>query len=348
MRVTVVVVLVALVAAAIWWRCVRDRDLVYSPEGFGGYVHANRQKHHKPTDPLAPAVDAYNRGKYRQAEKEAQRIIDADSSSKDPKKRRNAVEGRYVLAFSAARRKDMAQARERFAVLQSEAAKLPGGGTRASLPGAMQPSIEEEAAYQHAVCTAAMGDKKNAEAEYYAFLRKYPESPLIGQAAKRIGMMHGGRVPKEANAAWTKASTIAQARQEAREKARNKAMSLCGPECLAELLTRLGKTADASSIASELKTNERGTSLLAMVKTTKKHGLNAKGLRLTDKGLSKQPLPLIALVRPEHYVIVEKVTKKEIQFWDPSGSGLNKPSTRRCSREAWTGAWSGIAMVIQR
>lgn len=133
-------------------------------------------------DPLTKSVDAYNHGNYREAEAAAQRIVDANSKSKDPAKRRKAVEGRYVLAFCAARRKDMAQARDRFATLRREAAKLPDKVARKPMPGNVRPTLEEDGAYHHAVCTAALGDKKAAEAEFMAFINNYPESSLTGQA----------------------------------------------------------------------------------------------------------------------------------------------------------------------
>ena len=307
--------------------------------------HTGQRTH---TDPLAPAVDAYNHGKYRDAEVAAQCIVDANSRSKDPARRRKAVEGRYVLAFSAARRKDMAQARDRFAVLKTEAAKLPDKGARPPMPGVVRPTLEAEGAYQHAVCTAALGDKKAAEAEYMKFIKDYPESPLTGQAVERIGWLHNKHVPATAEAAWAESTRIAQAREDARRKAREKAESLCGPECLAELLRRSGTPAKAEALASELKTTSQGTSLLALATVAKKHGLAAEGVSLTMKGLSKQPLPLIALVVPGHYVIVDKVTDDDVTIWDPSGNGTGKPSTRQYPADTWSRRWFGVAMVVSK
>lgn len=102
-----------------------------------------------------------------------------------------------------------------------------------------------------------------------------------------------------------------------------------------------------ASLATELKTNNKGTSLLAMVQVAQKHGLDATGLSLTIKGLRKQPLPLIALIMPGHYVIVEKVSDKTITYWDPSGGGLGKPDIKRSRTADWTHQWSGAAMVIR-
>jgi hypothetical protein len=112
-------------------------------------------------------------------------------------------------------------------------------------PSSLDPrlsSLEAEAASQHAVLTAALppgppnfGGKEAAEREYCAFMRAYPESPLVHAAVKRIAPFHGGDVPPAAEAVWKQAVRIAADKR----KARNWQNALCGPECLAELLRRL-------------------------------------------------------------------------------------------------------------
>src|SRR5207248_8661380 len=111
-----------------------------------------------------------------------------------------------------------------------------------STPNAQGPTLEEDAAYQHAVLTAAIEGPAKGEAEYCAFMRSYPESPLVHAAVKRIGRLHGGDIPPPAEAVWKQAMRVAQARQ----KERDRLAALCGPECLAELLRRRsgGETAD--------------------------------------------------------------------------------------------------------
>jgi predicted double-glycine peptidase len=330
-----------------WWRSTRPQPkLVYTPEGYGGFVPARPKaagKSKKPADPLQPAVTAYNAGRYKDAEAAALRVIESAAKSKDPIERKQAAKAHYVLAFSAAPRKDLQLARDRFAVLQQEAAKLPDKGKQGNMPGVVSPTLEEEGAYQHAVCTAALGDKEAAEAEYMKFMRDYPESPLIHGAVQRIERLHNGHLPPEAEAAWNRAVKTAQAREKARERER----SLCGPECLAELLRRKGKKANIHALAREMKTNENGTSLQALADAAKKHGFSAKGLALTQKGLSKQPLPLAALVAPGHYVLVDAVTPKEVTVWDANGKGQGKPDTKRYTVQQWGQIWSGVALILR-
>jgi predicted double-glycine peptidase len=303
---------------------------------------------HQSTDTLKPAVDAYNKGNYREAEAAARKIIDANTGSKNPAKRRKSVEARYVLAFSAARRKQMSQARDRFADMKKEAATLPDKGKQAPLPGTVRPTLEEDAAYQHAVCTAAMGDKKTAEAEYMAFIRDYPESPLTGAAVERIRRLHGGHTVRAAEEAWKKSSLIARARDEQRRKEQEMAMSKCGPECLSEFLRRRGKSVSSNTLAKELKTSTGGTSLLSIVRVAKAHGLNAKGYTLSDKALGKQPLPMISLIRPGHYVVVDKVTADSVSIWDPFGKGIGRPGVKTYKMSEWQNIWSRAAMVVAK
>lgn len=297
----------------------------------------------KPDDPLRPAMDAYSNGKYRDAEAEALQVRDAATGSQDPEERKRAVEAQSILAYSAARRKDFKLARDRFEVMRKEAAKLPGKGKPDPQPGVISPTLEEDAAYQHAVCTAAMGDKKAAEAEYLQFIREHPDSSLIYGAVQRIERLHNGKLPKEAEKVFQQAKKTVQER----EKKRLQEQSMCGPECLAELLRRKDEKPDVKALAKELGTSENGTSLKALADVAEKHGYSTEGLSLTWEGLRKQPTPLIALLKPGHYVIVNNVGGLGVTIWDPNGAGLHKPSTRRLSPNSWAKEWTGFALVLR-
>jgi len=378
-------------------------------------------------DPLQPAISAYKAGKYQEAEASAQSAVDRASSIRlDHGKPTDAersvlvesARARYVLAFSAARRRDMKLARVRFQVLKDESAKLAKAGvvSRESLvvsekrePGDMEPSLEEEGAYQHAVCTAALGDKKGAEAEYLKFMQDYPSSTLLNGCMMRIARLHDGHTPKYADDAYAHAQKIAMKQE--RDKRISQAM--CGPECLAELLRRGEKatrgqddgktgapgaapskaeersgtppnpplaggehgpqrltpvsedprpttghhlpasssaqrqTPDAKHLAVEMKTGEMGTSLEALAETAKKYGFQPHGLQLTEKGLAHQRLPLIALIAPGHYVIVDKVGLFSVEIWDPYGKGIGRPASRTIPMKQWKQLWrNGIALSL--
>ena len=158
-------------------------------------------------------------------------------TASDSKEKRYAAFAMWVDAYSAARRKEYAVARERFTYLRDFAAQLPDHGRQPGAPGEIAPTLEEEGAFQRAICTSAIDGPRAGEAELDAFLRRYPKSILVHGAVKRIARYHKGDVPKDAEALWKQAMAV-QARG---EKAQQRSASLCGPKCLAELLRRQGK-----------------------------------------------------------------------------------------------------------
>jgi len=136
---------------------------------------------------------------------------------------------------------------------------------------------------------------------------------------------------------------VAGARQRARERER----SLCGPECLAELLRRRGEGADVHALAREMGTDERGTSLLALWEAAKRRGLAAQGLALTQRGLQQQKLPLVALLSPAHFVLVEQVGPGGVRVWDPDAGGAGRAGRRQYAPAEWSRAWGGIALALR-
>jgi predicted double-glycine peptidase len=418
-------VVVAAIGAWLAWRA-QHAPLVYTSAGFGGYVPAARLL--QPANPrgraagssagsVQPALDAYNAGHYFEAGRLARATIGRTPVTAPPAERIERLRSRWVLAFSAARRKQLPQARREFAALQREAAQVPDPDRKVRLesgpdaerraariaPGAQDPTLEEDAAYQHAVLTAAIEGPAKGEAEYCAFMRSYPESPLVHAAVKRIGRLHDGDIPAAAEAVWKQAMATAGERQ----KARDRLAAMCGPACLTELLgrihrrdaedaegTRKGRifrerdpvrgshipvresgaphsspllpTGSASSaslrcipsvpeLAREMKTDERGTTLAAMAEAAKRRGLRARGMQLTQNGLLKRKLPLIALSAPGHYVLVEAVQAPSalllrpggVEVWDPDGAGPGEPGERRYSLEEWGRLWTGMVLVVE-
>lgn len=356
-------------------------------------------------DPVAPALAEYRVGNYEAAEAEVVKFLRstaqtttnsvAPSLAKDTPvrlaslkpisaekaphvsatgaaevtRRKDVLRARQVLAFSAARRNDMKRAREQFALVRTEAASaakaIPEVAARPISTDGPAATLEENAAYQHAVCTAALGDKAGAEKEWVAFMRTYPESPLVHASVKRIARLHGGDIPKEAEDAWKQAMATARDR----ETERQRLASLCGPECLAELLKRQGKDDAGESsavsverLAQEMKTSPEGTTLAAMADAAQKHGFpEATGYALTAKGLAAQQLPVIVLIAPGHYVLVEKISADgAVTFWDPNGGGRQnlpvdslpleaaQPVTQTVTAAQWEQVWKGITLILHR
>lgn len=318
--------------------------LVYTARGFGGYVSASAIKPSMPLSPeqkqLKQAMQDYLAGHYPQTETEAQRLVKPVSSSQSSSERQTILQAQLLLAYSAARRKDFSLAQERFAGLRDSAASLPDHGARPQVLGEVTPSFEEEAAFQHAVCTGVLQGQEAAEEEYKRFLCRYPESILIHAAVKRIARFHKGDVPTEAQKLWQQAMQI----QRRQDLAKRREASLCGPECLAEMLHRRGQSANVHALANEMGTSAEGTTLAAMAEAAKKHGLTGQGVELTAKGLADQKLPIVALLGSGHFVLVEKLSSTQVQVWDPDANGPGKGSRQDYSLTDWQQQWQGIAL----
>lgn len=163
---------------------------------------------------------------------------------------------------------------------------------------------------------------------------------ILSGIATTLVLSSAGREPRRARHAHPRPPTRDQASNQ------DLSLSLCGPECLAELLRREGRGVSLASLASEMRTEEAGTSLLQLANVARRHGFSPKGLELTYDALTRQPLPLIAFISPGHYVIVDKAGPRGVTVWDPSGAGLNQPAILHHTRAQWLRVWSGIALTL--
>jgi ABC-type bacteriocin/lantibiotic exporter with double-glycine peptidase domain len=151
-----------------------------------------------------------------------------------------------------------------------------------------------------------------------------------------------GKLPEKAEKAFADAMKIVSDRQSTRMKE----ASRCGPECLSELLKRRGENVDVATLAQQMKSDEMGTTLQNLADTAKKYGFKPKGLDLTQNGLVKQPFPLIALVAPSHYVIVEKATSDKVTVWDSNMIKAGKPAVQTLNVDEWSKIWKGVALIL--
>ena len=350
--------------------------LVYTSSGYGGYVP--RQQASTPSaaaggqkpSQAAESVDAstmwnaFNADRYTDAEHAADQVI---ASTATPPT--DLVAARSVLGYAAARRHDMALARVRFASAARAAQGLPAGTRPAGPDGLPAATMGEDALYQHAVCTQALGDRVGAETEYLDFIRSHTDSPLVQACLSRIATLHGGDVPKADMAVYNEATTA----EKKADNAKARAQSICGPECIAELLSRRRPTPPRSSaplpkregeentdgalvekLASEMNTGPDGTTLDSLASVAARHGLPCEGVSLTMNGLKSQSLPLIALLREAdqpgqapgsgHYVIVERVDQSGVAIWDPDAHGVGRPDRYTVPIAEWNRSWHGIAL----
>ncbi|MBC7808954.1 MAG: hypothetical protein H7145_22705, partial [Akkermansiaceae bacterium] len=303
---------------------------------------------------IAVARSAYARGDYKAAESAAKRVVAGARTGGRERPVLGSVSvasARHIMAFAAARQGDLKTARIRFAEAREEAEALPPQASPSPVaPGeSPQPTLAEDSAYQHAACTMGLGDKAGAERELVQFVRDFPESPLVHGAMRRIARLHGGDIPKDAEAVWKEAQAVQRKSQEERDRQ----AAMCGPEAVAELLRRRGEVIPLETLAGEIGTAGNGSSFAAMQRVMRGHGFpEARGVRLTAEGLRRQVLPVVALVQPGHFVLVEKIAPGgSVTIWDssdtfiPPGEATARSKTRVVPAGEWQRIWTNTALT---
>lgn len=119
----------------------------------------------------------------------------------------------------------------------------------------------------------------------------------------------------------------------------------CGPACLATVCKQYGLKVPISKIREVAGTDKQGTNLYGLIKAAEQLGFTAKGVRGNQESLFQPfPLPAIAHVIVNqsllHYVVIHKITNKEIVIADPA-EGLKKMSP-----EEFFLIWTGILVLL--
>ena len=119
----------------------------------------------------------------------------------------------------------------------------------------------------------------------------------------------------------------------------------CGAACLASIAAHYQLQMPVSRIRQYAGTDKRGTNILGLIEAAEKLGFQAKGAKGALDSLSKIPLPAIAHVILKnglhHFVVIYKVTKKDITFMDPADGGYHKNKIAEFEKD-----WSGVIVLI--
>ena len=119
----------------------------------------------------------------------------------------------------------------------------------------------------------------------------------------------------------------------------------CGAACLASIAAHYQLQMPVSRIRQYAGTDKRGTNVLGLIEAAEKLGFQAKGAKGALDSLSKIPLPAIAHVILKnglhHFVVIYKVTKKDITFMDPADGGYHKNKIAEFEKD-----WSGVIVLI--
>jgi len=119
----------------------------------------------------------------------------------------------------------------------------------------------------------------------------------------------------------------------------------CGPACLATITKQYGLKIPISKIREVAGTDKQGTNVYGLIKAAEKLGFTAKAVKGTKEALFEEfPLPAIAHVIIDgtllHYMVIHKITKKEIIVADPA-KGIVKYTP-----EEFYQLWTGVLILL--
>lgn len=119
----------------------------------------------------------------------------------------------------------------------------------------------------------------------------------------------------------------------------------CGAACLATISKQYGFSTSITKIREVAGTDKQGTNAYGMVKAAEQLGFTAKAVKGDQNAFfSEFPLPAIAHVVVDgtllHYVVIHKITKKEVIIADPA-KGLVKKAPEEFFQQ-----WTGILILL--
>jgi predicted double-glycine peptidase len=110
----------------------------------------------------------------------------------------------------------------------------------------------------------------------------------------------------------------------------------CGAAALKMVLDAHGIERELGQLEKELKTTVRGTTMLNLREVAAEAGLPGRSWALTESALQEAPLPAIAWVGGDHFVVVRRfIDAKTLEVDDPLIGRLQWPLAE--FREKWAG-----------
>ncbi|MGF7075232.1 peptidase domain-containing ABC transporter [Mucilaginibacter sp. 3215] len=119
----------------------------------------------------------------------------------------------------------------------------------------------------------------------------------------------------------------------------------CGAACLASIAAHYQLQLPVSRIRQYAGTDKKETNLTGLIEAAGRLGFQAKGAKGTIESLVKIPLPAIVhLVLKnglQHYVVIYKVTDKQVVYMDPTGGVIVKKNIEEFKSE-----WTGVVVLL--
>lgn len=119
----------------------------------------------------------------------------------------------------------------------------------------------------------------------------------------------------------------------------------CGAACLASVASFYKLELPVAKIRQMASTDQKGTNVLGLIEAATKMGFSAKGVRGEFDALLDVPMPVIAHVIVKkvlhHYVVLYKVTDKQVEYMDPGDGQIHKVSP-----DAFKEMWTGVLVLL--
>lgn len=119
----------------------------------------------------------------------------------------------------------------------------------------------------------------------------------------------------------------------------------CGAACLASVAAFYKLELPVAKIRQMASTDQKGTNVLGLIEAATKMGFSAKGVRGDFEALLDVPMPVIAHVIVKkvlhHYVVLYKVTGKQVEYMDPGDGQVHKVSP-----DAFKEMWTGVLVLL--
>jgi hypothetical protein len=115
----------------------------------------------------------------------------------------------------------------------------------------------------------------------------------------------------------------------------------CGPSALAYLMSFYGRDTMEAEVVADVVMQKQGTSMHELVKAAEGYGFKAWGEKQNYAALKEQPIPLIAFINNDHYVVVIRVLKHFVELFDPAIGHL------KITRKTFERAWNGYVLIIR-
>ncbi|GAA2875937.1 peptidase domain-containing ABC transporter [Streptosporangium fragile] len=115
--------------------------------------------------------------------------------------------------------------------------------------------------------------------------------------------------------------------------------SECGAACLAMVLGGLGRRTSLSEVREHLAEGVDGVSLREMIQAGARFGLRLRACRAPMTTIAELPAPFIALWENNHFVVVERITRRGVAVLDPARG------RRRLARRQFRAGYSGTVLL---